>query len=265
MPDRIVPQKRIIRTLAFLIAIAAMPVVSQGNASSGQLQQREEFHVVLPKISISLDDITQDFSGTRITFDGSDDQVFIGMYNDMYIKNTAHGAEKTLYRETTEKAAFISKFEAKYLIKTIDALTTTLDEFDEDLRKSRFNRLLYLDGFLPHFLNGFYYTISAARNSTTALPRSARVPEDLYDPSLTSAKSDMRVTAWRSSQENIIRLRIAGKEFEHELKLFSKDLSKANDNEDVASRKEFDDAFVIFIRVYFNIKSSTATIGQYDK
>src|SRR5659263_170530 len=78
-----------------------------------QLQTREPFTLNLPKISVSVDDVTNEFDGVRITFAGSEDQVFLGTYNDQYMKNTSRGAEKTLYRENPEKAGFISRFEAK--------------------------------------------------------------------------------------------------------------------------------------------------------
>jgi hypothetical protein len=224
------------------------------NSKALQLEDREKFDLALPKISVSADVETQDFNGVKILFPESNDQVIIGMGDDMYIKNTSHGAEKTLYREPTEKAGFVSKFEAKTLSKVNKEFADALEQFDKILQKNNWGRCLYLDAFLPHFLNGYYFLICAIRNSTTALSRGARIPENEYDVSLYSEKTDARIRQWRSTQDNIIKLRIASKELNHQLKVWQKSLDKVNDNEDIAASRELEEAFIVFVRVYFNLK-----------
>ena len=185
---------------------------------------------------------------------GSDDQVFIGMYDDMYIKYTSSGREKVLYRELPEKASFISKFEAKNIIKINKYFISALDVFENLLQKNNWGRCLYFDAYFPHFLSGYYSLICAARNSDCALPISARVPEQEFDVSLSSPKTDARINRWRSAPDTIIKLRIACKELSHQLKLWEKNLDKVKDNEDTATPKELEEALVGFVRVYFNLK-----------
>lgn len=226
-----------------------------GNESKAlQLQPREEFSLDLPKISVSVDDETQEFNGVRITMPGSDDQVFIGMFDDMYIKYNSSGREKALYRELPEKAGFISKFEAKTIIKINKYFISALDIFENLLQKNSWGRCLYFDAYFPHFLSGYYSLICAARNSDCALPISARVPEEEFDVSLNSPKTDARINRWRSSLDTIIKLRISSKELAHQLKLWEKNLDKVKDNEDTATPKELEEALVGFVRVYFGLK-----------
>jgi hypothetical protein len=226
---------------------------SDSNSEALQLEPRKEFSLNLPKISVSADVETQDFNGVKLFFPESNDVIVIGTGDDLYIKNTSHGAEKTLYREPGEKTGYVSKFEAKTLNKVNKEFAETLEKFEKLLLKNDWGRCLYLDAYFPHFLNGYYYLICAIRNSTTALPHSARIPEQEYDISLYSPKTDARIRQWRSSQDNIIKLRIACKELLHQLKVWQKSLDKVDDNEDIAASMELEEAFVVFIRVYFNL------------
>jgi hypothetical protein len=225
-----------------------------------QLQPREEFSLDLPKISVSVDDETQEFSGVRITMPGSDDQVFIGMFDDMYIKYTSSGREKVLYRELPEKAGFISKFEAKNIIKINKYFISGLEIFENLLQKNNWARCLYLDAYFPHFLCGYYSLVCAARNSDCALPIGARIPEKEFDVSLNSPKTDARINRWRASPDTIIKLRIACKELGNQLKLWEKNLDKVKDNEDAPPPKELEEALVSFVRVYFNLKPSSPIV-----
>jgi hypothetical protein len=242
--------------LGATVPFLCSPAYGQSDSATKalQLEPRESFSLNLPKISVSADVETQDFNGVKIIFQESNDMIVIGTGDDMYIKNTSHGAEKTLYREPPEKAGYVSKFEARTLSKVNKEFAETLEQFDKFLRKNDWGRCLYLDAYFPHFLNGYYYLICAVRNSSTALPRGARIPENEYDVSLYSSKSDARIGLWRSSQDNIIKLRIACMELNHQLMEWQKSLDKVNDNEDVAVSKELEEAFIVFVRVYFNLK-----------
>ena len=106
-----------------------------------QLQPREAFTVELPKLFVSIDDETREFDGVRITFPPDfNDQVFIGTYDDMYIKFTSNGRERVQYRELPEKAGFLSKFEAKNLVKVNEYFISTLDIFEKLLQKNSWGR-----------------------------------------------------------------------------------------------------------------------------
>jgi hypothetical protein len=245
-------------TLPFLFSFAYAQ--SGDDIKALQLQPRESFNINLPKISVSADDETQEFNGVKIIFPESNDILIIGTGDDYLVKNTSHGAEKTLYREPYEKSGYVTKFEARNLNKVDQEFANVLDEFDKLLQKGKWGRLLYLDAYFPHFLNGYFYLICAIRNSTCALPRAAHIPEEGFDVSLYSAKTDARINQWRGSQDQIIKLRISGKELAHQLRIWEKALSKISDNEDVAVSKELEEAFVVFVRVYFNLKPPSPVV-----
>lgn len=220
-----------------------------------QLQPREAFTVELPKLFVSIDDETREFDGVRISFPPDyEDQVFIGIYDDMYIKFTSNGRERVQYRELPEKAGFLSKFEAKNLIKVNENFVSTLEVFEKLLQKNTWGRCLYLDVYFSHFLCGYYSLVGAARNTESALPFGARVPEEEFDVSQNSPKTDARINRWKSSLDTIIKLRIASKELVKQLKLWDKALGKAKDNVDVMTPKEFEDALVVFVRTYFGLR-----------
>jgi hypothetical protein len=226
-----------------------------------QLQPREEFSFDLPKMSVSVDDETKEFNGVKITSPPDfNDQVFIGTYDDMFIKNKSGGREKVLYRELPEKAAFISKFEAQNIIKVNEYFISMLDVLEKLLQKGNWSRCLYLDAYVPHFLCSYYYLIGAARNSECALPLGARVPEDEFDISQNSPKSDARINRWRSSQDTVIKIRIACKELAKQLGLWEKNLDKVKDNVDVVTPKEMEDAYLTFIRAYFGLKPAAPVV-----
>jgi hypothetical protein len=240
-------------SVLFLLALST-PSIPQPDSKTLQLEPRDDFFIKLPKISVTADIETQEFTGVKIIFPKSEDVIIITTGDDKYVKNTSHGAEKTLYREPTEKAGYVSKFEAKELREVNEEFAGSLETFEKMLQKKQWGRCLFLDAYFPHFLNGYYYLICAIRNSTTALPRSARIPEQEYDISENSPKSDARIRQWRSAEDNIIKLRIASKELAHQLNEFQKKLKNIDDNEDVAAPKDLEEAFVVFVRVYFNLR-----------
>jgi hypothetical protein len=219
-----------------------------------QLQPREEFKLDLPKITVSTDYITQDFSGVRIGFSGSNDQILIGTGNDMYIKNSPRGSDKTLYGESLEKESFLTKFEIKTISMVNKSFIKTLNDFNGLLQRKEWAKCRYLDIYLPNFLKGYYYFIGAARSSTCALPRSARVPEDEYDVSQNSSKTDWRVRKWQLDPEYVIKLRIATQELAHQLGVWQRLLEKEKSEEDIVTPKEMEEALIIFVRVYFSLK-----------
>jgi len=245
-----------------LLYVCSFAYTQTGNVSEAlQLLPREEFPLELPKLFVSMDDETKEFDGVRVTFPPDyADQVFVGTYDDMFIKNTSNGREKVLYRELPEKAGFFTKFEAKNIIKVNDYFSNTLEDFEKLLQKNSWGRCLYLDAYFPHFLSGYYSLIGAARNSECALPFGARVPADEFDVSQNSLKTDARINRWRSSPDTIIKLRIASKELAHQLKVWEKNLDKAKDNEDTVTPREMEDALVFFVRAYFGLKPAAPVV-----
>jgi hypothetical protein len=115
---------------------------------------REEFKLDLPKITVSTDYITNNFSGVRISFTGSNDQILIGTGNDMYIKNSSRGSDKTLYSEPPGKETFLTKFEIKTISMVNKSFIKTLENFDRMLQKKEWAKCRYLDIYFPNFLKG---------------------------------------------------------------------------------------------------------------
>jgi hypothetical protein len=251
------------RVLACVIVLSAcsITIAQTGDESKTlQLQLREEFSFDLPKLYVSVDDETKEFNGVKITFPGDENRVFIGTYDDMEIKNSSQGNEKVLYRELPEKAGFLSKFETKNIIRVNKYFISSLEILDNLLQKKSWGRCLYFDAYYPRFLNGYYSLIGAARNSECALPFGARIPEEEFDVSLNSPKTDDRINRWRSSTDTIIKLRIASKELSNQLKSWQEDLGKVKNNEDCSTPKGFEDALVTFVRVYFGLKPAAPVV-----
>jgi hypothetical protein len=249
--------------MTLLFAFSAVHAQSNDISKAFQLQPREEFPLELPKMCVSVDEETQEFSGVRITFPPDyEDQVFIGMGDDLYIKNSSRGREKVLYRELPEKVGYISKFEAKHIIKVNEYFVSALEVLDNLLQKNSWGRCLYFDAFFPHFLSGYYSMVCAAQNSLCALPIGVRIPEREFDVSLSSPKTDARINRWRASQDTIIKLRIATKELTQQLKGWKKYLDKAKNDEGPAAPKELEDALVAFVRVYFGLKPASPVVRK---
>ena len=58
---------------------------------------------------------------------------------------------------------------------------------------------------------GYYHLFCLTWNTTDVLPESVNVADSLYDISLNSDKSDMRLYKWKTTNDYIVKLRIATK------------------------------------------------------
>jgi hypothetical protein len=208
---------------------------------------------------VSFDEHSHAFEKVKVSFDSDDDPateyVFIGPLSDYEIKNTRDGIQKKIHPEIADKAFIISDFEAKILNKTCKLFVNTLEIFEKDLQRQRWDRCLYLDSYFPRFLKGFYYLYCAARNSPYALPKSACPSDSLYDISLNSPKSDARIIGtWRQKPDHILKLRIITHELIYQIKEWqNKELDNPNRNVEVPGGKKFEEAFTAFVKVYFGI------------
>jgi hypothetical protein len=229
-----------------------LPILISGALSAQQQPApRQPYYIALAKISLSFNESTGEAFKVKISYNGSDDQVVITNYDDMYIKNARNGTEKTVFREIPERSILVSEFESKQLRKVTKTLVDALEVFDHDIRDQKWDKCLYLDGFLPRFLKGYYYLFSAVQNSNDALPAEALVADSLFEVSLNSIISDKRIDTWRTVPDYNIKLRIAAKEFSYQLKQWLKRDSK---KENLTISNQLKDAYVLFIKVYFNIK-----------
>ena len=116
---------------------------------------------------------------------------------------------------------------------------------------------------MPRFLKRFYFLVCAARNSPHALPRIARIPDEEYDVSLNSPKSDRRVMMWQQEKDYIIKMRIISKELAFQLKKWQKkELDNSRRNLDVAYSAKAEEAYGLFVRMYFNLKPPPEVPGE---
>jgi hypothetical protein len=223
-----------------------------------ELGKRSSFSIPLARLSVSFDDKTHVFEKVKVSFDSDDDPsdnyAFIEPGSDFEIKNTNTGIQKTIHAEEPDKAFIISDFESGILNRTCKSFVNTLEIFERDLQKQHWERCLYLDAYFPRFLKGFYYLYCAVRNSPYALPKSICISDSLYDISLASLKSDVRIKSWRQKPEYIVKLRIITKELIYQIKDWQKkELDNPGRNVEVASGKKFEEAFSAFVKIYFVI------------
>ncbi len=184
--------------------------------------------------------------------------MIISETDDVFVKTTINGVQKTVYRESAEKSYQLTDFEAEQINKVCKAFVETLDQFEKNLQNHRWGRCSYLDAYFPNFLNGFYYLMLEARNSTEMIPEEAKIQESLYDVSLNSAKTDDRIRKWQVNKEQVVSLRIAAKELIFQIKEWQKkELTDSKRNREISQDSEFFRALIFFERVYFNKTVST--------
>lgn len=215
----------------------------------------------MARLSVSFSERTHVFEKVRVSFDTDDDpaQEFYSIepITDVEIKETSGGRQKMVHLEQPDKAFIISDFEAQVLYKVCKSFISTLEIFEKDVHKGHWDRCLFLDSYFPRFLKGFYYLYCAARNSPYAMPKSACVPDSLYDISLTSPKSDKRIKSWISKPDHLIKLRIIAKELIFQLKEWQKkELDNPSRNVEVPAGKKVEQAFTLFIKIYFELAPS---------
>jgi hypothetical protein len=221
--------------------------------------KRTPYGIPLAKLSVSFNDQTNLFEKVKVSFGSSDDDEssydIIAPIADFEIKVTKDGRQKIVHNEVPDKAYMISDFEADVLNRVCKTMVPTLETFEHDLQHERWDKLLYLDSFFPRFLRGFYYLYCAARNSPYALPKSICIPDSLYDISLTSPKSDERIRTWQTQNNQIIKLRIVSKELVYQIKEWQKqELDNQRRNPEVSGGKKFEEAFTLFVKLYFNVQ-----------
>jgi len=224
--------------------------------STDKLQQpapRESYDVNLPKIVIGMDESSGMCSRVRIIFDKSDDYYVIADNDDMFVNMTKNGTEKKVYRESSTKSYQMSNFEAEQISKVCGQFTEALRSFEKNLQSEKWGRCLYFDAYFPNFLNGFYYMVLLARCSYEDIPREAKIADSLYDISMNSIKSDLRIRKWRMSKEHVVSLRIAAKELAFEINEWQKkELNNSKRDPNIANDTGFFKALIFFEQIYFN-------------
>jgi len=232
-----------IACLTVLLA-AALP---HGNIKA-DVAPRTQFKVPLAKIAVTFNNATNKYDQVRINFDDGESYI-IAPGDDMLSKK---GSESTVYRELQQTAYQLSDFEAKTISRVCRTLIATLEEYETILKNEAWGKALYLDSYFPRFLRGFHVMMCAAKESREALPRAALVPEDAFDNSENSPKSDERIEMWKSDKDRIIKLRIASKELVSQIKLWQKDeLNDPKRNPEISASGNFERTFTAFVKNYF--------------
>ena len=225
-------------------------------AHAEEPEKRTSFSIPLANLSVSFNDQTHIFEKVKVMF-GDDDsyQALIAPGADYEINITKDGRQKNIHDEAPDKAFMISDFEADVLNRVCKTFIQTLEIYEHDLQHEKWSRLLYLDSFFPRFLKGFYYLYCAARNSPYGLPKGICIPDSMYDISLTSPKSEQRIKLWRTQSDNILKLRIISKELIYQIKEWQdKELDNPKRNVEVNYGKKFEEAFTLFMKIYFNLQ-----------
>lgn len=225
--------------------------------SVAELLPRESYSIDLPRITVAINDTTGKCNHVRISFENSDDYVIIGEFDDLNVKSTRNGVEKMVFRESMEKSYQLTGFEAEQINKVCKYFIETLEQFESNLQNEHWGRCLYLDAYLPRFLDGFYFLMNVARNALENMPPEAHIPDSLYDVSQNSPKTDERILKWRVSTDNVVKLRIATKELIFQTRAWQKkELANSKRDVEMPSDSEFIRSLLFFERVYFNRDSS---------
>ncbi len=214
--------------------------------------ERKSYNIPLANLSVSSDDAGH-FEKVKISYGRDRNYAAIGRYDDMYVIYRRNGRERHKHRESFELAFRISEFEAEHLEEVSESFVDALKQFEKNLQKQRWGKCAYFDAFFPRFLKGFYFLYCAARNNPKALPRIAYLPDSLWESSLSSPLTDQRIHIWRTRDDYLVRLRIATKELIYQLEKWNKkELRNKKRNPDVSYGKDLEEAYAIFIKMYFH-------------
>lgn len=215
------------------------------------LEKRQEFSIPLAKISVGKDSITNQYIRAKIVYSDEKEQSIITGENDIAIKITNKGSEKSLFREDASRSFLLSEFESQQIGKVCKSLIQTLEIFERDLKDTNFDHIRYLDGYFPKFLKNLKILLLLARNDTDFRQIHQLIPDTLFDVSLNSPKTDERIKRWQLQKEYLMKLRISAKELAYQLKLWeSKELS-GKQVPDVTKSAEVEQILDLFIKVYF--------------
>lgn len=239
-------EKRIIYYL--FIILFSIIVYSQ------KLGKRTPFNIPLIKLRVRDDKEKPAFKKVYVVIRGKKEYAIITRLNDFYVEISRQGRKKTVYAEAPASAFALTDFEAQQVNGVIRSLISTLEIFERDIQKQRWDKCLYLDSFFPRFLKGFYYLSCAAFNSCTALPGEAKISDSMFDISLNSIKSDKRINRWQERKDYIIKLRIATRELIYQLKTWQKKkLGKSKRTLYIEYSENLKETYCLFVKMYFNI------------
>jgi hypothetical protein len=219
--------------------------------NSTAIEKRQEFSIPLAKISVGTDSSTGMYCKAKIIGSDEREQSVITGENDIAIKITNKGTEKTLFREDESGSFQISKFEAQEIGKVCKGFIQTLEIFERDLKDEKFDQIRYLDGYFPKFLKNFKILLQLAQNGTEFRQINLIIPDTAFDVSLSSLKTDIRIKRWQLQKDYIMKLRIAAKELIFQLKEWESKELTGKQIPDVTKNAKAEEMLDLFIKVYF--------------
>lgn len=219
---------------------------------------RKEVSIPLVKLTTKND---KENSGLLVVYIYSDDyqeHAEIGKINDRHVSNSKKGIHKTTYGEAFATAYTLSEFEREQLDDVISSLIKTLENLQGYLQKEEYSKCRYLDGYFPKFLKCFYLASVNAFNNKDALTKISDIPDNLFDVSLSSPKTDKRVALWENNDEYRLKLRIAINELIYHLEKWedNAELDKDMNNATIGYSQKLIYAYELFIKMYFNLNIS---------
>ncbi len=229
------------------------------------LRKRSPFELPLVKMKIYEDheminemhDYEEEnpFRKVRVYVPETKNYSLISHYEDQMITVKRRTTQKETYLEPRRSSTELSRFEGKELKRVTISLIKLLEIFEQDIKRKNWDRILYLDGYFPRFLNNYYYLSCCIFNSREALPEITRIPEDEFDISHNSFKSDARIKEWEEKRDYIPKLHESSKSLLVHLRQWKREVL------DVSARRRavvegyapgFRRAYERFIVLYFN-------------
>jgi len=245
-------------TAVLLLVSITLPVPGE--------QQRKEFNVPLPFLSVAFDN-AENFQEVFITYGSIHEGWAIGDIDDRYVKDTRRLRLDHLHKELPRQAYMLSPFEVEVLDRVCNSFYSALSTFENDLRDRKWDRVAYIDMYFPVVFRGFYWLFTAAKNNREALPKVTDIDTTFFDNSLSTVpRSDARIGTWQKNPEHVIKLRIAAKELQFQIKKWQKadlNLGKRDPWED--NSLDLVQTYELFIRLYFNLPKDIRAVKSSGK
>lgn len=231
------------------------------------LEKRDPFPIPLPHLFVRFDGRTGCLDEVFIAYNSEKEGWAIAKFDDRYTKSTNKRQTDHIFKEHDNIAYLLSDFEAQQLNKICESFVYTLILFDRYLQRQRWDRLRYLDGYLPAFFQGFYYVMHAAHCGKNCLPPVTCIADSLFDKSVNSLKSDIRIQHWSKNPAYITKLRIVTKELIFQTCQWQeKELINPERNGYLYTNNKFKEIYELFIRLYFNLDySGKLIITEYSE
>jgi len=237
-----------------LISIVSLPALVLLSFALAELGKRKPYDLHLPFISTTFK-ANGEIDEVFVSYENSDEGWAVSPGDDRYVKDNRKTRVDHTYKENPRQAYLISPFEAELINRVAENMKGAVAVFEKDLKGEKWDRILYLDAYLPEFLKNFYYLFCAARSSFSALPSVTAIADSLlYDRNAEPEKSDLRVQKWRANSDKIMKLRISAKEVTFQIEQWQqKELDNPKRDLWEDNSKKFADVYELFIRLYFNL------------